>query len=378
MNYSDHCLEFSKKVADDIFIIKVVLGSLGMLVSLFVFLLIGATKIYKQFVYRLVMYLMVVNAFLALCQVLELIPIVVTDDDRITLRNGTAWPYLCSAFGYLEVVSTSSGNLIIIWTVVYMLILSRRIRNILATHDRTVAPTSNQDSRNGKKAKYREVLYVFLILVMSFLFSWIPFVKDMYGPSGPLCWIKTINTTQGYQIDTTDENYCGDKSFQHWSIALMMAMLYGPVVITMAFGFVCMIVVISLPWKRSKHLQKEDRRKYKTSMNKIGFVLVYPVIYWIFCSFLLANRIYSSVYISAKNLPPYYPLWIIYAVADPARIVMPALVFLLHPYAWKKILTTMCSSSSHSARSLQRENSLISADLSIRRSDTDYGSMRLS
>ena len=58
-----NCLEFSREIADVIFDIKVVLGSIGVLLSLFAIVLIGLSKIYKQFVYRLVMYLMAVNIY---------------------------------------------------------------------------------------------------------------------------------------------------------------------------------------------------------------------------------------------------------------------------------------------------------------------------
>ena len=58
-----------------LFMIKPVLDNFGILMSLFVILLIGFTKKYKQFVYRLVVYLMMGNILLALCQMLELIPI---------------------------------------------------------------------------------------------------------------------------------------------------------------------------------------------------------------------------------------------------------------------------------------------------------------
>ena len=117
---ADQCTEFSKKVANDIFIIKVFFGSFGLLVSLIVIILIGTTKIYKQFVYRLVAYLMTVNVLQALCQVLELIPIEVTEDEHITIRNGTAWTDLCRVLGYFDIVTSWNGNFVIIWTMLYI------------------------------------------------------------------------------------------------------------------------------------------------------------------------------------------------------------------------------------------------------------------
>ena len=51
-NGTDHCLEFSKKIADVIFDIKIVMGSLGILLSHSAIVLVTVSK---KFVYRLVM-----------------------------------------------------------------------------------------------------------------------------------------------------------------------------------------------------------------------------------------------------------------------------------------------------------------------------------
>lgn len=62
-------------VANTIFVVKVLLSSFAMLVSLIVIGVIVVMKTYKQFVYRLVIYIMAVNILLALFQVLAQIPI---------------------------------------------------------------------------------------------------------------------------------------------------------------------------------------------------------------------------------------------------------------------------------------------------------------
>ena len=95
---TSHCCEFSRSVVEEIFIIKVVLGSLGAVLSLVVLFRIGVEKLHKQFVYRLVMYLMIVNTLQAVCQVFEILPIEVAGTPRghIEIKNGTVWPEACS------------------------------------------------------------------------------------------------------------------------------------------------------------------------------------------------------------------------------------------------------------------------------------------
>ena len=118
-------------VVDTIFIIKVALGSTGVLASLLVVLLIGVVKLYKQFVYRLVLYLMAINALQALFQILELIPIEVTEDNNIVLlRNGTGWEEACSVISCLDIGVVWMGNLVIVWTMLYMLSLSWQLHRL--------------------------------------------------------------------------------------------------------------------------------------------------------------------------------------------------------------------------------------------------------
>ena len=353
---TDWCTEFSKEVANDIFIIKVFFGSLGVLMSLIVIIMIGATKVYKQFVYRLVAYLMIVNVLQALCQVLELFPVEVTEDQHITIRNGTAWKDICEVLGYLDIVTSWSGNFVIIWTMLFMLNLSWKIHR----HQETNA--QNQKFSRQPKYKLYEVLGVTFVLVCPFLFSWIPFVKDMYGVSGLWCWIRTVR-----------KNGCGDGPFQQSSIILMMVMFYGPLIGILAFGLLCMFAVILLLWRSSRHFHGGNRQKYRSSIKEIGMVLVYPIVYLIFCSLLVMNRIYNF----SVHTIPYYPLWMVLAFADAGRIVIPAAAFLLHPHVWKKVISTCRSSSTleTTGYSVPPEDEDISEGISIRPSSSNYGTI---
>ena len=177
MNSTDYplvrCNEFSASVANDIFYIKVSLGSVGIVLCLLAILTIGVTKKYrKNFVYRLFMYVMVVNSFQALCQVLHVIPVEVTSDDLLSIRNGTGWSDVCAVFGFLNMTTSWMGNLIIIWMMLYALKLN-------CGHIHRRQPVEKCKSHTA------ELVGICIIFVSPFLFSWIPFVKDMYGVSGP-------------------------------------------------------------------------------------------------------------------------------------------------------------------------------------------------
>ena len=96
---------------------------------------------------------------------------------------------------------------------VYMLKLSWQLHRLQSSR--------YQGTPSSIKSHTREIIGVVFLVVSPFLFSWIPFVKNMYGISGLWCFIKTAS-----------DNGCNDKNFQHLSLTLMMIMhrrsyLYG-------------------------------------------------------------------------------------------------------------------------------------------------------
>ena len=179
-NETGQCFNFSKEIADDIFDIKVVLGSFGILLSLFATGLIVLFKFYKKFVYRLVMYLMVVNSAHAACIITQLIPIEVTDNDCIKLKTGRGWAEACAALGYLETVVNWMRNFVIIWIMLYMLKLSWQLHRL--------QPNQQANSLDPRLHKHRyvcETVGLISLVFSPFFFSWIPFAMNMYGISGP-------------------------------------------------------------------------------------------------------------------------------------------------------------------------------------------------
>ena len=305
MNSTDYplvcCNEFSASVANDIFYIKVSLGSVGIVLCLLAILIIGVTKKYrKDFVYRLLMYVMVVNSFQALCQVLHVIPVEVTSDDLLLIRNGTGWSDVCAAFGFLDMTTSWMSNLVIIWIMLYALNL-----NCGRIHHRQ--PVEKCKSHTG------ELVGICILFVSPFLFSWIPFVKDMYGVSGPWCWIKILS-----------ENGCYDDSnFQHLSLTFMVTMFYGPLFCISIFVVICTIASIFL---LLKHRHTEPRLPFQRTKTVILFT--YALFYFFFWIFPMVNRIYSFIHFNSSDRPAYYPLWIAHAVADSSCILVSALAVL--------------------------------------------------
>ena len=370
MNCTDneiwYCFEFSKEKADAIFDIKVVLGSFGVLLSLFAITLIILLKFYKMFVYRLVMYLMAVNIMQALCMIMQLIPVKVTYTDCITIRNGRGWTEVCAALGYLAVVMNWMNNLVIIWIMLYMLKLSWQLHRLQSSKQ-----TNLPNPRQHKLSHVHEIIGVIFLVSSPFLFGWIPFVMHMYGISGLWCFIKTAS-----------DHGCNDKNLQTKSLTLMMVMNNGPIMATAIFVLISLILIIVLLRKSSKNLHGAVRLRYESSMKHIGLVLIYPLIYCLCCLFVLINHVYSFIYPSIHTYTNQkrhdYPMWIVHAVADPILVLIPALAFLLHPRVWKKVKPCRTSPqnpiSAHTKYSVPPEDDDISEGYTIRPTRGLYGS----
>ena len=350
------CFEFPKEEADVIFHIKVVLGSIGILLSIFTTGLIVLLKLYKKFVYRLVMYLMAANIMHALCMIIQHIPVEVADNNCIKIKSGEGWTEVCTAVGYLVIVVNWMENFVIIWIMLYLLKLSWQLYHLQSSQQ------ANPNPRLHKSSNIHEIVGVIFLVFSPFLFGWIPFVGGMYGKSGPWCFIKTAS-----------DDGCNDKDFQTESFSLMMVMINGPIVATTIFVLISMILMVGLLRKSSVHLHGAVRLRYESSMKHIGFALICPLIYCLFGLFLLFNHVYSYT-----HNPHNYTLWIIHAVADACLVLIPAIAFLCHPRVWKKVIACRTSQpvSAHTKYSVPPEDDDISEGYTIRPTTIDglYGS----
>jgi hypothetical protein len=312
---------------------------------------------------------MAVNALQSLYEILELLPIEVTENNDVLVRNNTGWKEVCSAVGYLDIGVVWTGNLVIVWTMLYMLSLSWQMHRLpQASHH----IESRTDGTVYVRSRVREIAGVLFVILAPFLFNWIPFAVHMYGPSDFTCWIKTFNIKSG----------CGNRKLEHWSIALMTVLYYGPITATVTFVLVCFVVIICLLHRASRYLHGGIQQRYKSSMKKMVILLIYPSIYNLFCIIMLATRIRFYFESSDTDHVSFYQLWILHSVADAGRMVLPALGFFMHPDIWKTIVRQCCPSwspedtAAHTRYYVPPEGSDISEGISIQPSGEDYGSIR--
>ena len=311
-NGSATCYHFTKVEVETAYYTKISVASLGILLSFAVVLLICISKVYRgRFVFRLVLYLMLLNLAEATILVLEVIPANL-QDGKVFIRPN--WSGVCSFFGYVEQIISWMGFIAIVWIMIYMLWLTYHLHKIQVGQQNESIPTP-------KVSKKVEIVGILTLLSTPFVLNWIPFIWGMYGLTGPWCWIKgTQNSCDDYVLGLT----------------LMILLFFGPIVIIVLFSFISFTIIFIIVCRAASKLSGGNRIKTNPVRRQMLLIVIYPLIYNILCIILLANHIKEDTALE-KHEPPFFPLWMAEAIADPARVVLIPLAFILHPKSWKNM-----------------------------------------
>ena len=315
------CLNFSTQTADAVLKVKLTLGAFTIVANMLAIILIIASRRFRDFLYRLVVYLLITDILQAIAICLALFPIKVNDaahPAQVRDNSTSGWLDFCAATGFILMITMWMGNIVIIWIVGHLLILGWRTQRL--HHGERGQNTPGPQTVCTPCTK-KEILGVLFLFFGPVLIGWIPFVlpNGMYGISGLWCWIKEYQRT------------CGDLRVE--TLLVVFIFFYGPLVLIVLFSLICMILTIILVCygavRRHFSVDYHQRR-----MKEIIIALAYPMLYCTVCLILLANRVYS---VSHPDKGPNLGLWFAHTVADPVRVMLPAVAFLLHPFVWRDV-----------------------------------------
>ena len=310
------CLNFTTQTAHTVFKVKLSLGAITVVANLLAIILIIASRRFRDFLYRLVVYLLVTDILQAIAICLALFPITVPDarNPAEVRDNSTAgWLDFCAATGFILMTTMWMGNVVIIWITGHLLLLGWREQR---SHNERAGNTPIHTPCTKK-----EILGLLFLFFGPILIGWIPFVlpHEMYGISGLWCWIKEYH------------KHCGDLTNE--TLIVVFIFFYGPLVLIVLFSLICMILTIVLVCHGAvmRHFSVDHHQR---RMKEIIIALAYPMLYCTVCLILLANRVYS---VSHPDEEPNLGLWFAHTVADPVRVLLPAVAFLLHPFVWRDL-----------------------------------------
>ena len=320
------------------------MDSLGILACLVAMTVIIVSKAYKRLIFRLVLYFIIVNIFQAITHIVELTPIEHVNGEVIVKEGAEG---LCAFYGFLDQIALWMCNVAIIWNVSYNLWVATELLKI-------------QRGAHGNPDKLKisiktELVGLFFLLIFPFFFNWIPFIWNMYGISGLWCWIKeSRGYCEGYELGLT----------------LIFILFYGPLIIIIAFTFISFAAIGGILCKGALNEGGVAKKHYTRGVKSTILIAIYPLVYTLICLLPIANRIYSASN-GSRGGKPFFPLWIAHTLAEPARVLVPPIAFLLHPNSWKTMFSkeagieSDCTASIH----IQREDDDIETSITIPTSD---------
>ena len=340
---SKSCYEFSNSQYDLVLRVKFSMDSLGILVCLIVLALIILSKAYKRVVFRLVLYFIIADIFQAITHIIELTPLEHVNGE-VVVKEGAEG--LCAFYGFLDQIALWMSNVAVIWIMLYLLWIANKLRKA----HRDGNPYKNKISIKT------ELVGLFFLIVFPFTFNWIPFIWNMYGISGLWCWIKE------------SRDYCHDYNF---GLSLSLSMFYGPLIIIVTFTFISLIAITIILCKGALNKDGMARKTYTRCIKNTVLIATYPLVYTLICLVLITNRIYSSIN-GSNGGEPFFPLWVAHTIADPARVLIPPIAFLLHPSSWKTMFGKNADVESFRTASIHipREDDDIETSIIIQAADS--------
>ena len=332
VNYSDlKCINFTLQTAHSVLGIKMSLSSLAILVNLAVIFFIVYINKARDFMYRLILYLMITDVLQAIAIIIISQPVTVPSD-LIPAQIKPGWTNACIGSGFASMATLWMGNIVVFWIVLYILWLGwslyRRVyrKPMSGGQQAENNKTSAHSTCLQRMAVYREVVGVVFLFVAPLVIAIIPLFPDggMYGISGLWCWIKLHN------------HKCGDLGALPLYFELIFFYIPLMVIVLLVFIFIMAAFICCCRGEVRRHDKDKELKKRYT--KEIIIIVAFPLAYCCICLILLINRVYSTVHQSSQK-SPYVPLWIAHSVADPVRLVLPALAFFVNPWVWKDART---------------------------------------
>ena len=299
--------KFSVTEFDLVLHIKISMDSLGILMCLIVLALIILSKAYKHLVFRLVFYFILADMFQAITHIIELTPIEHVNGELVVKEGAEG---LCAFYGFLDQIALWMCNVAIIWIMVYLLWIVNKVRRV---------QNGSGISSTNKISIKAELIGLSFLVFFPITFNWIPFIWNMYGISGLWCWIKeSRGSCEGYELGLT----------------LIFTLFYAPLIIIVTFSFASLVAITSILCKGIINRSAVARSSYSRCVRNTILIAIYPLVYNLICLLPITNRIYSASNGSSGG-EPFFPLWMAHTLAEPARVLIPPIAFLLHPNSWK-------------------------------------------
>ena len=220
----------------------------------------------------------------------------------VALLEFSTWTTLL----YMSVLVSHLSCLVTLIEIRPIILLGVTYRELIITLSE---PADRTSTKARRQALCLEICYVFVPIVISLLFVWIPFLHDAYGLAGAWCWIR--------QKDDNCDSLLAGKIEQY-------VLGYGPVSFLCIVAMVIVTAMLVILCKRL-YFQETPDQVYKTMLRENAPLMIYPVLFHIVKLLGLAHRLYQITTTIHNNTI----LWIIHAAIAPLNSLSCAIVYSL-------------------------------------------------
>lgn len=160
-----------------------VVASASIVACLVALVLICVSKSYRYYLNRLILYLTLLSFAHTLVLALEVIPADLgkAENETVSLREGPGWERICTLLGFFDAYFNLARTLSALWVSVYIFMLA-----IFQVE---------------MKQRKHEVVGIVVVLFLSGLLPWIPFLFDAYGLANVWCWMKYANPNNSSSVN---------------------------------------------------------------------------------------------------------------------------------------------------------------------------------
>ena len=314
------CLNFTTPYLKAAIYGRAVAGSVSCMVCVSTVILIVALGAWNKFVHRLTVYLAIAGFFYSLLLALQGMPVDL-DSDVVSLRPG--WERICVAIGFLAQYTGWVQLTVMSWISVYLALLWKYQENVMGTKS--------------------EIGGIVTAIFLPLLFSFEPFIHDMYGLAGAWCWIKV-----------NKDHSCNETSI---GVSYQIGLFYAPVFL---FAVMSLFVIVGVLFafcknarRNAQHLVEDAqnilnnaqnllenpqfRRQYEVLIRGALPLLIYPAVHIVIHMFAILNRLNYLINTVPNDSKPSPRLWLIHALLPPLIPVAVLFLFMFQPDIWIRI-----------------------------------------
>ena len=298
-------------------------------------------KLYKYFSYRLAIYQVLSSLFFSMAEILTL--------SLLNYNGDEYYQIACKVDAFLAEYTVWVKLLFTLCVSFHFFCLTVCLRNF----------------------ENFEAAYILISVLLPLLFTWIPFIDDLYGLAGAWCWIKVWkdNCASHHSLEGTIEQ------FTLW---------YGPLFVSLTVVLVGFLIIpVSLAWRKSQRktnsenerlLMKEKDLEIKEAIKRLLPLLAYPAIFYVLALFPLINRIYSAVSNYAS-----YDLAVAHASTQSSWSFFSGLALIIHMLLIRKMIMRKQPTQQLSDSSVKYQDNFIftstasTVHIHAKESDTENG-----